>query len=40
MVYFGSVRSKAPTPEHSIVGKFDAIVDKLGIRDAVKERMS
>ena len=38
IVYFGSVRSKAPTQEHSIVGKFDAIVEKLGIRDAVKDK--
>jgi len=38
VVYFGSVRSRAPTPEQSIVGKFDAIVGKLGLRDAVKDK--
>jgi uncharacterized Fe-S center protein len=38
LVYFGSVRTAAPTPEQSIVGKFDAIVDRVGIRNAVKDK--
>jgi uncharacterized Fe-S center protein len=38
VVYFGSVRTSAPTPEQSIVGKFDAIVDKLGIKNTVKDK--
>jgi uncharacterized Fe-S center protein len=37
-VYFGSVRTSAPTPEQSIVGKFDVIVEKLGIKNAVKDK--
>jgi hypothetical protein len=37
-VYFGSVRSATPTPEQSIVGKYDAITEKLGIKDAVKDK--
>jgi hypothetical protein len=36
VVYFGSVRSKAPTAEQSIVGKFDVILEKLGIENAVR----
>lgn len=38
MVYFGSVRTSSPTPEQSIVGKFDLIVEKLGIKNAVKDK--
>jgi hypothetical protein len=38
IVYFGSVRSKAPTPEQSIVGKFDAILEKLEIKNTVRDR--
>jgi hypothetical protein len=38
VVYFGSVRSTKPTPEQSIVGKFDAILEKLGIKNAVKDK--
>ncbi len=38
IVYFGSVRTSEPTPEQSIVGKFDCIVEKLGIKDAVKDK--
>lgn len=38
VVYFGSVRSISTTPEHSIVGKFDLIVDKLGLKQVVKDK--
>ena len=38
IVYFGSVRTSAPTPEQSIVGKFDLIVEQLGIKNAVKDK--
>ena len=38
VVYFGSVRSKAPTAEQSIVGKFDVILEKLGIGGAVRDK--
>jgi len=38
IVYFGSVRSVSTSPEHSFVGKFDAIIDKLGIKKAVKDK--
>jgi hypothetical protein len=38
VVYFGSVRTSAPTNEQSIVGKFDLIVEKLGIKNAVKDK--
>jgi len=38
IVYFGSVRTSAPTPEQSIVGKFDLIVEKLRIKNSVKDR--
>ena len=38
VVYFGSVRTAAPTPQQSIVGKFDVILEKLGIRDVVKDK--
>jgi len=38
VVYFGSVRTRAATPEQSIVGKFDVIVEKLGIKNAVKDK--
>jgi hypothetical protein len=38
VVYFGSVRSSLPSAEQSIVGKFDVIVEKLGIRGAVRDK--
>jgi len=37
-VYFGSVRSISATAEHSIVAKFDMILDKLGLKKAVRDR--
>ena len=37
-VYFGSVRTISTKPEHSFVGKFDAVVNKLGIKDVVKDK--
>jgi len=36
IVYFGSVRTVSTNSKHSFVGKYDAIVDKLGIKGAVK----
>jgi len=38
VVYFGSVRSRAPSAEQSVVGKFDVILEKLGIKGAVKDK--
>jgi len=38
VVYFGSVRSRAPSADQSIVGKFDAIVEKLEVKGAVRDR--
>ncbi|MBO3803687.1 MAG: DUF362 domain-containing protein [Candidatus Brockarchaeota archaeon] len=37
-VYFGSVRTISTKPEHSFVGKYDAIIDELGIKKAVKDK--
>jgi len=37
-VYFGSVRSASADAGNSFVGKFDAIVEKLGIRESVKDK--
>jgi len=36
IVYFGSVRTVSTSSKHSFVGKYDAIVEKLGIKGAVK----
>jgi len=38
-VYFGSVRSVSASAEHSIVGKFDAVVKRLRIKEAVKDKI-
>ena len=37
-VHFGSVRSASATAEHSIVAKFDAVAEKLRIKEAVKNK--
>ena len=36
--YFGSVRTTSTRSEHSFVGKYDVIVEKLGIKGAVKDK--
>ena len=38
VVYFGSVRTTAPTPEQSIVGKFDAVLEKLELKKALSKK--
>jgi uncharacterized Fe-S center protein len=38
IVYFGSVRSSSATREQSFASKFDTIIQKLGIKKAVKDK--
>lgn len=38
IVYFGSVRSASADERNSFVAKFDAILEKLGIKDSVKDK--
>jgi len=38
-VYFGSVRSVLATREQSFAAKFDLVIQKLGIKDAVKDKI-
>ena len=38
LVYFGSVRSSSASPEQSLGGKFDVILEKLDIKNSVKDK--
>ncbi len=37
-VYFGSVTSCTPSPEYSLIGKFDHIMERLAIKESVKDK--